>query len=94
MHRWDFGDVMTRDVAHVRLDTPHRKILNTLLDRRVSAAPVVDGDGPSGSSAAPPAWSMSSIISPGNTMPSRSVGDRPQGPDNDCLVSMDSRLAS
>jgi CBS domain-containing protein len=38
-------DVMTRDVASVASDTPMRKIAALLLEKRISAVPVVDGSG-------------------------------------------------
>jgi CBS domain-containing protein len=37
------GDIMTRDVASVSLDTPLRAIVDRLVERRISAVPVVDG---------------------------------------------------
>lgn len=39
------GDVMTRSVATVGLETAFKDIVRTLQDRRVSALPVVDGSG-------------------------------------------------
>jgi CBS domain-containing protein len=39
------GDVMNPDVVAVRPDTPLREIVDRLVARRISAAPVVDGDG-------------------------------------------------
>lgn len=38
-------EVMTRDVVSVSPDTPYRKIVDALVDRKISAVPVVDGDG-------------------------------------------------
>jgi len=38
-------DVMTRDVVSVASDTPMRKIAALLLEKRISAVPVVDGSG-------------------------------------------------
>jgi CBS-domain-containing membrane protein len=37
-------DVMTRDVVSVGPDSPYRKVVDALVGRNVSAAPVVDGD--------------------------------------------------
>lgn len=37
------GDVMTTDVVSVTEDTPYRKIVDILAERRVSAVPVIDG---------------------------------------------------
>jgi CBS-domain-containing membrane protein len=45
MKRWTVADVMTRDVATVPPDASYRETVNTLLDRRISAAPVVDAHG-------------------------------------------------
>ena len=39
------GDVMSRDVASVRPDTPLHDVTRLLVDRDVKAAPVVDADG-------------------------------------------------
>lgn len=39
------GDVMTRDVVTVTADTSVREVARTLLERRISAVPVVDGQG-------------------------------------------------
>jgi CBS domain-containing protein len=36
------GDVMTREVVRVGLDTPYRVIVDALMERRISAVPVVD----------------------------------------------------
>jgi CBS domain-containing protein len=36
------NDVMSRDVARVREDTPYRAIVDLLMERRISAVPVVD----------------------------------------------------
>lgn len=44
MRSWEVGDVMTADVVTVKEDTPYRKIVDVLAERRVSAAPVVDVD--------------------------------------------------
>ena len=38
-------DVMTTDVAAVRIDTPFRDIVRTLIDRNISGVPVVDSLG-------------------------------------------------
>lgn len=38
-------DVMTRDVATVRADTPYRQIVDLLAERKVSAVPVLDQAG-------------------------------------------------
>jgi CBS domain-containing protein len=43
MKPWTVGDVMTTDVVSVTEDTPYRKIVDILAERRVSAVPVVDG---------------------------------------------------
>jgi CBS domain-containing protein len=45
MRRWTVGDVMTQDVVSVTPDTSYREIVDVLIDRGVSAAPVVDADG-------------------------------------------------
>src|SRR4051794_921453 len=45
MKQWTVGDVMTRSVASVSLETSYRDAVDTLTDRRISAAPVVDADG-------------------------------------------------
>ncbi|MFF5054997.1 CBS domain-containing protein [Micromonospora sp. NPDC000663] len=45
MRAWQVGDVMTREVATVVVETPYREIVDVLLRRDVSAAPVVDGFG-------------------------------------------------
>jgi CBS domain-containing protein len=37
------SDVMSREVARVREDTPYRAIVDLLMERRISAVPVVDG---------------------------------------------------
>lgn len=42
MKKWTVGDVMTTDVVSVTEDTPFRKILDVLVQRRVSAVPVTD----------------------------------------------------
>lgn len=42
MKLWRVDDVMTRDVATVRPETPFRDVVEVLISRRVSAAPVVD----------------------------------------------------
>ena len=38
-------DVMTRDVAVVQATTPFKRIAELLVERKVSAVPVVDDDG-------------------------------------------------
>lgn len=38
-------EIMTSDVVSVRADTPTRQIARLLLDKRISAVPVVDGKG-------------------------------------------------
>ncbi|NGM12890.1 CBS domain-containing protein [Verrucosispora sioxanthis] len=43
--QWTVGDVMTGDVVSVRPDTSYREVVDTLMGRGVSAAPVVDPDG-------------------------------------------------
>ncbi|MEV0214168.1 CBS domain-containing protein [Micromonospora sp. NPDC050695] len=43
MRTWQVGDVMTREVTTVVADTPYREIVDVLLRRGVSAAPVIDG---------------------------------------------------
>jgi CBS domain-containing protein len=45
MRTWRVEEVMTSEVVTVRTDTPYREIVDVLAERRVSAAPVVDGDG-------------------------------------------------
>ncbi|HET6533124.1 MAG TPA: CBS domain-containing protein [Actinoplanes sp.] len=45
MRHWTVQDVMTRDVASVAPDTTYREVVDTLVDRRVSATPVVDDEG-------------------------------------------------
>lgn len=42
MRTWQVGDVMTRDVATAREETPYRQIVDVLIRRGVSAVPVVD----------------------------------------------------
>ncbi|MET8837035.1 CBS domain-containing protein [Micromonospora sp. NPDC004540] len=42
MRTWQVGDVMTRDVATVAEETPYRGIVDVLVRRGVSGAPVVD----------------------------------------------------
>ncbi|NES31288.1 CBS domain-containing protein [Micromonospora terminaliae] len=44
MRTWQVQDVMTTAVATVRQDTAYREIVDVLIGRRVTAAPVVDGD--------------------------------------------------
>jgi CBS-domain-containing membrane protein len=44
MRTWRVDDVMTVDVVTVREETPYRDIVDTLAERRVSAAPVIDQD--------------------------------------------------
>ncbi|RIV41541.1 CBS domain-containing protein [Micromonospora radicis] len=45
MRAWQVGDVMTRDVATVVEQTPYRKIVDLLAERRVGAVVVVDDFG-------------------------------------------------
>jgi CBS domain-containing protein len=45
MRLWRVDDVMTKDVVSVAEDTPYRDIVDLLIDRRVSAVPVVDRSG-------------------------------------------------
>ena len=45
MRRWTVADVMTRDVASVPPGASYRETVNTLIERKISAAPVVDADG-------------------------------------------------
>lgn len=45
MKRWTVADVMTQNVATVPPEASYRETVNTLLDRRISAAPVVDAHG-------------------------------------------------
>jgi CBS domain-containing protein len=45
MKLWTVDDVMTKDVASVREDTPYREIVDILTARHVSAVPVVDDFG-------------------------------------------------
>jgi CBS-domain-containing membrane protein len=42
MKLWRVDDVMTRDVVSVREDTPYRDVVELLLERRISAVPVLD----------------------------------------------------
>jgi CBS domain-containing protein len=44
MRMWHVDDVMTPDVITVREDAPYREIVDTLIEARVSAVPVVDDD--------------------------------------------------
>src|SRR4051794_34797060 len=44
MKQWMVGDVMTRSVASVSLETSYRDAVDTLTHRQVSAVPVVDAD--------------------------------------------------
>ncbi|MEU7772317.1 CBS domain-containing protein [Micromonospora taraxaci] len=43
MRTWQVGDVMTREVETVTVETPYREIVDVLLRRGVSAVPVIDG---------------------------------------------------
>ncbi|MEO3775079.1 CBS domain-containing protein [Micromonospora sp. B9E7] len=43
MRTWQVGDVMTREVETVVVETPYREIVDVLLRRGVSAVPVIDG---------------------------------------------------
>ncbi|GIJ23580.1 CBS domain-containing protein [Micromonospora lutea] len=43
--QWTVDDVMTRDVVSVRPDTSYREVVDALVGRGVSAAPVVDEEG-------------------------------------------------
>ncbi|KKK05909.1 MULTISPECIES: CBS domain-containing protein [unclassified Micromonospora] len=45
MRTWQVDDVMTRDVATAREETPYRKIVDVLIRRGISAVPVVDSFG-------------------------------------------------
>jgi CBS-domain-containing membrane protein len=45
MRLWTVNDVMTTDVATVSEETPFRRIVDILADRRVAAVPVVDEAG-------------------------------------------------
>jgi CBS-domain-containing membrane protein len=45
MRQWTVQDVMTRDVASVPPDASYREVVDLLIDRGVSAAPVVDAGG-------------------------------------------------
>ncbi|MEV4624234.1 CBS domain-containing protein [Asanoa sp. NPDC049573] len=45
MRQWTVEDVMTRDVVSVAPDASYREVVNALIDRAVSAAPVVDAVG-------------------------------------------------
>jgi CBS domain-containing protein len=38
------ADIMTREVVSVRPETPVREVAQTMLERRISGVPVVDGD--------------------------------------------------
>jgi CBS domain-containing protein len=42
MKLWRVDDVMTRDVATVREDTPYRDVVELLIGRRIGAVPVLD----------------------------------------------------
>jgi CBS-domain-containing membrane protein len=42
MKLWSVDDVMTRDVATVREDTPYRDVVELLIGRRIGAVPVLD----------------------------------------------------
>ncbi|GIJ19727.1 CBS domain-containing protein [Micromonospora lutea] len=42
MRSWQVRDVMSTDVATVQDDTPYREIVDVLMQRHVSAVPVVD----------------------------------------------------
>jgi CBS domain-containing protein len=45
MKRWYVGDVMTTDVVTVPPDMPYKAVADLLVERRVSAVPVVDATG-------------------------------------------------
>ena len=45
MKLWRVDDVMTSDVVVVRADTPYRDVVDLLIRRRISAAPVVTAAG-------------------------------------------------
>jgi CBS domain-containing protein len=45
MRKLTVGDVMTTNVATVRVDTDYRSIVDLLVGRRISAVPVLDGEG-------------------------------------------------
>jgi CBS domain-containing protein len=45
MAQWKVRDVMTRKVVSVPVDATYRRLVDTLLDNNVSAAPVVDAEG-------------------------------------------------
>jgi CBS domain-containing protein len=45
VRQWTVQDVMTRDVAQVSPDAAYREVVDLLIDRGVSAAPVVDTSG-------------------------------------------------
>lgn len=42
MKLWQVGDVMTADVVTVAKETPYRRIVDLMMDRRISAVPVID----------------------------------------------------
>jgi CBS domain-containing protein len=42
---WTVGAVMTREVVSVRPDTPYKAVVERMLERRISALPVVDAAG-------------------------------------------------
>jgi CBS domain-containing protein len=42
---WKIGDVMTREVVSVSEDAPYRDLVDLLVERRISAVPVVDDFG-------------------------------------------------
>ncbi|BCY09992.1 CBS domain-containing protein [Actinoplanes sp. L3-i22] len=45
MRTWKLGDVMTRDVVSVREDATYRELVDLLVERRISAVPVIDDVG-------------------------------------------------
>ncbi|MFI1996649.1 CBS domain-containing protein [Actinoplanes sp. NPDC020271] len=45
MRTWKISDVMTRDVVSVPEDASYRDVVDLLVERRISAVPVVDGSG-------------------------------------------------
>ncbi|WP_285561425.1 CBS domain-containing protein [Actinoplanes regularis] len=45
MRTWKVGDVMTRDVVSVTENAPYRELVDLLVEKRISAVPVVDDVG-------------------------------------------------
>ncbi len=62
-------DVMTKDVAAVRLHTPYKEIVRILQERRISALPVLDDDG-----------RLAGLVSEADLLDKTSGEERPTGP--------------